>query len=38
MCEQVCVCVTETSVGVGRLQSRDFNRIARAAPTWSLSY
>jgi hypothetical protein len=27
------VCVTETPVGVGRLQSRDSNRIARAAPT-----
>jgi hypothetical protein len=34
----VCVCVTETPVGVGRLQSRDINRIARAAPTWSFSY
>ncbi len=34
----VCVCVTETPMGVGRLQSRDFNRIAHAAPTWSFSY
>jgi hypothetical protein len=32
------VCVTETPVGVGRLQSRYTNRIARAAPAWSLSY
>jgi hypothetical protein len=35
---EVCVCVTETPVGVGRLQSRDTNRIACAAPAWSLSY
>ncbi len=34
----VCVCVTETPVGVGRLQSRDNNRIARATPTWLFSY
>ena len=34
----VCVCVTETPVGVGRLQSRDIDRIARASPTWSFSY
>ncbi len=32
------MCVTETPVRVGRLQSRDFNRIARASSTWSFSY
>jgi hypothetical protein len=35
---ETAVCVTETPVGVGHLQSRDSNRIARVAPAWSLSY
>ena len=32
------MCVTETPVGVGHLQSCDSNCIARAVPAWSLSY